>query len=150
MAKQKLTRPNKKCLTCDSQDLKEPNNLRKFMYCSRACADHANMKINIFATPIAKSKSGRRNTRELCLTYFVLRTRNEPLTSKQIFDIVIDLFGHNVLGRRAKSFSSLFHYFSNLKQTKKGGVYHYEVIDKELSFRDSLKPKYNIFVFGDE
>jgi hypothetical protein len=150
MAKQKLTRPNKKCLTCDSQDLKKPPTLRKFMYCGKVCADHANMKINIFATPIAKGKSGRRNTRELCLTYFVLRTRNEPLTSKQIFDIVVDLFGHNVLGRRAKSFSSLFHYFSNLKQTKKGGVYHYEVIDKKLSFRDSLKPKYNIFVFGDE
>ena len=49
MGSKKLTRPNKKCLTCDSEELKQPTTLRKFMYCGRDCADHANMKINIFA-----------------------------------------------------------------------------------------------------
>lgn len=145
-----LTRPNEVCLVCDSAELKDPNTMRKFMYCGRNCCDSANMKINIYATPLPKNQKGRRNTRELCLTYFILREKNEFLTSSQIFENVIDIFGHRVLGRRAKSFNSLFHYFENLERVKMRGVYHFKIKDTSVSFKNALKAKYKVYVWGED
>ncbi len=147
---QHLKRPNDKCLVCDSPKLKEPTTLRRFKYCSKPCADSANRGLKILSKNVVhnpKKRSGR-NSRELCLTYFVLRKWDEPMTSRQIVDSARDMFGDKVLGGRLRNFNNMFMFFSNVRKTKIKGTNHYQIIDKTIPFNKSLKPRFNKCVFG--
>lgn len=148
----KLTRPNDKCLNCDNPNLKTPTTMRSFKYCSKLCKDQANKGIKALSMNGMKKQHGRRNgrnTRDLCLTYYILRTRDEPLDSAAIIYNARELFGDKKLGRRASNFNNFFWYFSNVRKVKINGKNHFEIIDKSLPFNKSLKEKYNKVVFGE-
>jgi hypothetical protein len=147
----KKTRPNSVCLVCDSPHLKDPTTERPFKYCSKPCSDDANKGLKILSKNVAHSKKKRsgRNSRELCLTYFVLRKWDEPMSSKVIVDNARDLFGDKLLGGRLKDFNNMFIFFSNVRKMKINGKNHYQIIDKSIPFNKSLKPRFNKVVFGE-
>ena len=131
----KLTRPNDKCLNCDNPNLKDPTTMRSFKYCSKLCKDQANKGIKALSMNGNKKQHGRRNgrnTRDLCLTYYVLRTRDEPLDSAAIIYNARELFGDKKLGRRASNFNNFFWYFSNVRKVKINGKNHFEVIRRSI------------------
>ena len=150
-ASNKKTRPNSLCLVCDSPHLKEPTADRRFKYCSKPCSDNANKGLKILSKNVVHGKKRRngRNSRELCLTYFVLRKWDEPMSSKVIVDNARDLFGDKVLGGRLKDFNNMFMFFSNVRKMKINGKNHYQIIDKSIPFDKSLKPRFNKVVFGE-
>lgn len=147
----KMTRPNSLCLVCDSPHLKDPTTERRFKYCSKPCSNQANKGIKVLSkdADLGKRRRNGRNSRELCLTYFVLRKWNEPLSSKQIVNNARDLFGDNKFGSRAKDFNRMFHYFDNVKKMKINGTNHFQIIDNSIPFNKSLKPRFNKVVFGE-
>lgn len=148
----KMTRPNSLCLVCDSSHLKDPTTERRFKYCSKPCSDNANRGLKILSKNVdfvKKNKRSGRNSRELCLTYFVLRKWNEPMSSKAIVDNARDLFGDTVLGGRLRDFNGMFMFFENVRKIKINGRNHYEIIDKSIPFNKSLKPRFNKVVFGE-
>lgn len=148
----KMTRPNSLCLVCDSPHLKAPTTERRFKYCSKPCSDNANRGLKILSKNVdfvKKNKRSGRNSRELCLTYFVLRKWNEPMSSKAIVDNARDLFGDTVLGGRLRDFNGMFMFFENVRKIKINGRNHYEIIDKSIPFNKSLKPRFNKVVFGE-
>ena len=148
----KMTRPNSLCLVCDSPHLKDPTTERRFKYCSKPCSDNANRGLKILSKNVdfvKKNKRSGRNSRELCLTYFVLRKWNESMSSKAIVDNARDLFGDTVLGGRLRDFNGMFMFFENVRKIKINGRNHYEIIDKSIPFNKSLKPRFNKVVFGE-
>lgn len=146
-----ITRPNSLCLVCDSPELKNPNTERMFKYCSKPCAKQANVGIKVLSKNQihGNNKRSGRNSRELCLTYYILRKWDEPLTSTQIIHNARDLFGESKIGSRATNFNNMFYYFENVRKIKIKGKNYFEIIDKSIPFNKSLKPRFNKVVFGE-
>lgn len=148
MGKKALTRPNDFCLACDTKLTKKPNTLRKFLYCSDSCRVNVQQGINPLGLTVKKKKKTRnsKSGMELAMVWFAIRNLEEPLTGHQIMIRTKEIFKENKK-LVTENFTFLFHYFQGVKKID-GKTKTYFPIDKTLSFREVLKPRYAEYLFN--
>ena len=149
MGNKALTRPNDFCLACDTKLTKKPNTLRKFLYCSDSCRVNVQQGINPLGLTVKKKKKTRnsKSGMELAMVWFVIRNLEEPLTGTQIMTKVNEVFKENKK-IVTENFYFLFHYFQGVRKIEERRTAKYFPIDKTLSFREVLKPRYAEYLFN--